>query len=148
MHPLRGLRRSRDETRFHLGITCDTNTESGVGKVVDEISGPTENHFVAKNYGLGLHGIGVVLMCRDPELNFKRRLRFSKKDKMLYMDIMLDLGQMRQAEHGVRKKIVVERLGEEIPTVLSKYSIGDFDEARFVKDLKGWLTEIAETPYK
>src|SRR5689334_2516327 len=123
MHLLKGLRRSRDETHLHLGITCDANAESGVGIVVNEISGPTRKHFAAKNYGIGVHGIGVVLMCRDPELNFKRRLRFSKKDKMLYMDIMLDLNQMRQAEHGVRKRIVVERLADEVPAVLHKYSI-------------------------
>ena len=55
---------------------------------------------------------------------------------------MLDLDQMRHAEHERRKRIVVERLAQEIPEVLSKYSIRDFDEARLEKDLKGWLTDI------
>ncbi len=123
-------------------ITSDANEESGVGEVVDEISGPTRKHFALKEYGAGLHGIGVVLMCRDPELNFKRRLRFSKKDKKLYMDVMLDLEEMSQSSHERRKQIILERLAEEIPATLSKYSIRDFDGVRFVKDLRAWLKEM------
>jgi hypothetical protein len=127
---------------MHLGITSDANSESGVGEIVDEISGPTRRNFVSKNYGVGLLGVAVVLMCRDPKLNFRRRVRFARKQKMVFMDIMLDLDQMRHAEHERRKRIVVERLAQEIPEVLSKYSIRDFDEARLEKDLKGWLTDI------
>jgi len=127
---------------MHLRITSDANAESGVGQVVDEISGPTRNHFARKQYGAGLLGVVVVLMCRNGALNFKRRVRFAKKDKTLFMDAMLDLDEMRQAEHGVRKRIVAERLTDEIPTVLHKHSIPDFDDARFIEDLKSWLTEI------
>ncbi len=125
-----------------LRITGDINQESGVAEVIYEISGPTRKHFALKEYGAGLHGIGVILMCRDPELNFKRRLRFSKKDKTLYMDVMLDLEQMSQSSHERRKQIILERLAEEIPATLGKYSIRDFDEAHFVKDLKGWLKSL------
>ncbi len=142
MDLLKGLRRSRDETHLHLRITSDANEESGVGEVVDEISGPTRKHFATKSYGIGILGIGVVLMCRNPELKFKQRLTFSKADKRLSMDVMLDLAQMRQADHQGRKRIIRERLAEEVPAVLRKYSIPDFDEERFVADLKHWLAEI------
>jgi hypothetical protein len=142
MELLKGLRRSRDETHLHLRITCDANEESGVGEVVDEISGPTRKNFATKNYGLSLLGIGVVLICRNPELKFKQRLKFSKSEKRLYMDVMLDLGQMRQADHERRKRIICERLAEEIPAVVRKYSVPDFDEERFAADLKSWLAEI------
>jgi hypothetical protein len=125
---------------MRLMVTCDANSESGVGQVIDEICGPTHQHFVPKNYGDGLAGLGVVLMCRDPELNFKRRLRFSRKEKTVYMDVMLDLTQMRQAAHEVRKRIICERLIEEIPAVVRKYSIADFDDALFEQDLKAWFT--------
>ena len=128
---------------MHLRITSDANSESGVGEVVGEMSGPTRRHFASKNYGGGLLGFVIVLMCRNPELNFQRRLRFARKEKTVYMDFMLDLERMRSAEHERRKRIVVERLAQEIPEVLSKYSIRDFDEARFVEDLKGWLIEIS-----
>lgn len=129
---------------MHLRITSDANAESGVGQVVDEISGPTRRHFVPKDYGVGLLGVAVVLMCRNPELDFQPRLRFARKDKTVFMDVMLDLEQMRKAEHELRKRIVIEQLTEKIPPVLRNYSIRDFDEARFVEDLKRWLTEISD----
>ena len=78
-------------------------------------------------------------MCRHPERNFKQRIRFAKKEKTLFMDIMLDLEQMRQAEHKDRKRIIAERVVDEVPIVLRKQSIEDFDEARFVHDLNNWL---------
>ena len=145
MELLKGLRRSKDETKFDLFITSDANSESGVGQVAVEICGPTRKHFATKNYGAGLRGIGVVLMCRNPELNFKQRLRLSKTDKKLSMDVMLDLAQMRDAGHEGRRQIIRERLTEEIPAVVRKYSIGEFDDARFAEDLKAWLTEIGGT---
>lgn len=125
-----------------LVISCDANAESGVGKVVEQISGATEVYFKAKYYGTGLLAVCVVLMCRNPELNFKRRIRFSKKEKILYMDIMLDLAQMRMAEHQSRRRLIIERLADEVPAVLRKYSLADFDEARFIEDFKNWLDGI------
>jgi hypothetical protein len=126
---------------MHLRITSDANAASGVGRVVDEISGPTRRYFASKDYGVGLLGVAVVLMCRNPELNFQRRLSFARKEKTVFMDVMLDLEQMRQAGHECRRRIVLERLVQDIPAALRKYSICGFDEARFVGDLKGWLTE-------
>lgn len=127
---------------MRLMVTSDANSESGVGQVIDEICGPTLQYFAPKKYGDGLASLGVVLMCRDPELHFKRRIRFSRKEKTVYMDVMLDLAQMRQATHEVRKQIICERLFEEIPAVVRKYSIKDFDDALFEQDLKAWLSEI------
>jgi hypothetical protein len=106
------------------------------------LSGPTRRFFVPKDYGAGLSGLVVVLMCRDPELNFKQRIRFARKEKKLYMDVMLDLAQMRSAEWEERTRIIVERLAQEIPTVLHKYSLKEFDETRFVGDLRGWLKSV------
>ena len=128
---------------MHLRITCDANADSGVGQVVDAMSGPTRRHFLAKHYGVGLSGIVVVLMCRDPERNFQPRLRFAQREKAVYLDVMLDLTQMRQVNHEARMQIIRERLVEEIPIVVCKYSIVDFDEKRLAADLKSWMAEIA-----
>ncbi|MFT3684298.1 MAG: hypothetical protein QM783_05120 [Phycisphaerales bacterium] len=117
-----------------------------MAEVIYDISGPTEDHFRSKEYGVGLAGIGVVLMCRNPELNFKRRIRFSRKEKILYMDVMLDLAQMRESHHNERKQIVFARLIEEVLAVVRKYSISEFDDARFAEDLKEWFVEIGEPP--
>jgi hypothetical protein len=55
---------------------------------------------------------------------------------------MLNLEQMRRAEPRDRRKIVIERLAEEVPEILRKYSIQDFDHARFFADLTNWLKDI------
>lgn len=130
---------------MHVRITSDANAESGVASIVYEISGPTRHYFAAKSYGLGLLGLVIVLMCRDPELNFRRRLRFDRKKETVLMDIMLDLTEMRNADHERRKQIVLERIAAEVPEVLKKYSISEFDEPAFVADLKSWLSEVATT---
>jgi hypothetical protein len=119
-------------------IVGDINSESGVGQVIDEVCGPTLDYFRPKEYGSGLLGLGIVLMCRNPRLNFKRRIRFSKRESTLDIDIMLDLGQMQSADHETRRRIVLERLSEEVPAVVSKYHFKDFDERQFVRDLRAW----------
>lgn len=127
---------------MHVQITYDANSESGIRFVVEEMSGPTRKHFISREYGDGLKGIVIVLMCRNPDLNFKRRLRFSRKDKKLYLDVMLDLKQMIQATHQDRKQAVINHLTAEVSIALRKYSIPHFDEMLFVDELRSWLKEI------
>jgi len=127
---------------MHLRIASDANAESGVGQVVDEISGPIRKYFVPRDYGETLLGIAIVLMCRNPELNFVRRLRFARKEKTIFMDVMLDLEQMRHANHQHRKRIIVGQLIVEVPLVLKKYSVAGFDEVRFLEDMNNWLTNM------
>ena len=127
---------------MHVRITGDFNAESGVDEVLNELSGPIRRFFLPKDYGSGLSGLVIVLMCRDSGLNFKRRIRVSSKEKKLYMDVMLDLLQMRPAEHQERKRDIIERLAQEIPIVLRKYALKEFDEVRFVGDLKSCFRSI------
>jgi hypothetical protein len=126
-----------------LNILCDAHWESGLERVSKDLSSTGyRNAFEERDYGQGLVGVVVILMCRDPSLHFKRRIRFKKSEKMLYIDIMLNLDQMRQVEHMERKKIVVQRLADEVPAILRRYSIPDFDEVCFVEDLRNWLKGI------
>jgi hypothetical protein len=124
---------------MHLRITSDENERSGVGEIVDEISGPTRKHFVPEDYGVGLVGVVIVLTCRDPKLNFKRRVRFAKKERKVFLDIMLDLPTMIAASPEARKREVAQRLFNEVPEVLSRYKIPDFDKDAFVADLRTWI---------
>jgi hypothetical protein len=128
---------------MHFRITADTNQESGVGDVVTELSGPTRQHFVPRDYGSGLRRLCVVLMCRDPRLDFKRRVRFSKKDQTLYVDVMLHLPDMVPLTHGERRRAVMQRLEQEIPEVLTKYEFQDFDQPKFESDLRDWFISVA-----
>jgi hypothetical protein len=128
---------------MRLNILCDAHWESRADRVLHALSATGyRSLFAARDYGQGLAGITVVLMCRDPSLKFKQRVRLVKKERKLYLDIMLDFDRMREADDGTRRGIVVERLASEIPAILSKYSIADFDEQRFVGDLRQWLEGI------
>jgi hypothetical protein len=127
-----------------IRLVGDVAAESGAGPIIYGWSGPTRKHFLLRDFGPGLVGLGLVLVCQDSSLNLKRRIRFARKEKMLYIDIMLDLDQMRSANEEVRKQIVARQLSQEVPEVVSKYSIPDFDQVCFFEEFKKWIEEIAK----
>ena len=127
--------------RFNL--LSDANWESKVDKVLDSISGFGYHElFQQKDYGDSLDGVTVVFMCRNPEYNFKQRIRHSKKEKKLYVDIMLDLNQFIQIEQTDREKILAQKLVAELPLIIDKYKFPDFDLTKFENDLKKFLQRI------
>jgi hypothetical protein len=128
---------------MHFRITGDIEAESGLGQIITSLSGPTRQHFLTRDYGIGLLGIGVVLVCQDPNLNLKQRIRFSRKEKQFYLDIMLDLEQMQKSPPKVRTIIVLRRIAEDVPAILTRYKVKAFDEMRFGNDLREWLNAQA-----
>lgn len=122
---------------MHFRVTSDTNSETRVGEVIYKISGPTRIFFEEKNYGSSIEGIGIVFMCRDPKLVFKQRIRFSKADRKLYVDIMMDYQEMVSAlNDDIRATRMKEKLLNELPPIVMKYKFEDFNAALFFKDLK------------
>jgi hypothetical protein len=63
-------------------------------------------------------------------------------DKTIGMDIMLDFAMMKAATATERKCELVRRLFDEVPQVLSKYKIADFNKDAFVTDFRAWIKEI------
>ena len=125
---------------MRIGITGDIDEKSGLMQVIIDWSGPAKQYFSSKNYGVGLMGLFVVLMCQNAHLDLKQRVRFTKKDKTLYLDLMLNLNEMKRTTNlQTKKELVADRLLSEISRVLKKYAISDFDETRFTEDLKNWL---------
>jgi len=123
-------------------IVADYDGESKLDEVLDSFPGAVfEEFFAAKYYNDSGIGIGVVLMCRHPSLKFKQRIRFYRKENCLYIDIMLDFDQIKQADSTARKKIVAEKLVTEIPQIIAKYKFKDFDLTRFASDLRGWFEQ-------
>ena len=55
------------------------------------------------------------------------------------MDVMLDLPEMKNADPQMRKRRIAERVLVDVPQVLSKYEIDDFDFKRFISDLHTWI---------
>ncbi len=128
---------------MRLFITCDANWESKVDRVLSDLVGlKFRQHFEQREYGFGLTGLSVILMCRDPSHNFKRRIKLSKKEKNLHLDIMLDLASMKEASPAERKREVAQRLFDEVPEVLSRYRIPDFDREAFIADFQAWVESI------
>jgi hypothetical protein len=126
-----------------LFISSDAHWESRLGQVLDELTDHKfRQHFEGRDYGSGLAGVSVIFMCRDPSNNFKRRIKLSKKDKNLHLDIMLDLPTMKAASPEERKRVVAQRLYDEVPEVLSSYKTPFFDRDAFVTDFREWIDSI------
>ena len=126
-------------------ITCDSNSETKVDKVLDSLSDVGYvGFFKEQNYGNSLDAIFLVLMCRDPQYNFKQRIRLAKKEKCLYMDIMLDYKQFIKIDQKERERIVVGKLIAEIAPIIRKYKFEDFDLLRFEADLITWVKKIIQ----
>lgn len=128
---------------FRFNILADFYWESKIDKVLDTLSETGYRRFFSEQYyGSTLNGITVLLICQDPSLNLKQRIRLSKKEKTINMDIMLDLNQFLKIEQKEREKIVVEKLINEIPAIIRKYRLEDFDILKFESDLKKWMIKI------
>ncbi|WP_377155098.1 hypothetical protein ACFJIX_23580 [Roseateles sp. UC29_93] len=125
-------------------ITADYHWESRIDKVLDEIQELKPRvFFIERSYGKSVEGVKILFNCPLPEFELKRRLRFSKKEKALYLDIMLDLSEMISADHAVRRKIMIDKLLSDVPETLQKYNFEDFDYERFNIDLKTLFEPLA-----
>ena len=120
-------------------VTCDANAESRVDQIMFGINDAFEKYFGDRFYDDSGVAMFVILTCRDPAYNFKQRIRFSKKENCLYMDLMFDLNNMIHANMAEGKRIVGEKIVTEIPQIVAKYKFKDFDLARFSSDLKDWF---------
>ena len=94
------------------------------------------HYFQDRNYGSDVNGVVIDLICNDPKLNQKQRIRFTKNNKTLYMDIMLKLNDFIEATHQKRRELVAENILKEVPKVLKKYNFKDFEYDKFISDLE------------
>jgi hypothetical protein len=105
---------------MQLRITGDINQGSGVETFLYKVSSTTSQHFRGKDYGAGQIKVGIVLMCRDPHLNFKQRIRFAKKENTLYVDIMIDLNQMLKCTQEQRNSIISREIIRDVSSTLPR----------------------------
>ncbi len=126
-----------------LFISSDSNSESKISKVLDEwTSLGIRKYFENRDYGDGISCVSVIFMCRDPSLNFKRRIIFHKKDKTMHLDVMLDLTMMKNATADERKIEFARRIYDEVPKVLLERKIPNFDDNAFISDFKAWIDKF------
>ncbi|OOV20219.1 hypothetical protein [Flavobacterium sp. LM4] len=126
-----------------FGITADSWWETKVSDTLSLIpQREFKDFFYLKDYGTDLNDIFIVLMCRHTEYNFKQRIRFIKKEKALYMDIMLDFDLFLKITQEERNRIVFEKLIKEVPEIIAKYKFKNFDLDTFKQDWTGLIKSI------
>lgn len=120
-----------------VDISGDYDFESGLGKVLSGLTGTGyRRFFLEKDYGKSINIIAVGLVCQDPRLNLKSKIRMSKKDKALYVDIVCDLTEFKKMTLDEKGKLVVKLLLGEIPSIILKYKFNDFNLNQFNSDLR------------
>jgi len=124
-----------------FGITYDANSEAGLDEVIFGLNAAWERFFGDRFYDDSSTGLFLVLMCRNPRWDFKQRIRYSKKESTLYIDIMIDLGLMSGSGLGTRRQIVAKKILNEVPEIIAKKKFKDFDLPRFTKDLREWFED-------
>ena len=130
---------------FRFNILADFYWETHIDKVLSALSDTGyRKYFLEQDYGSFLEGVTVILMCQNPNLNLKRRIKLSKKEKKIYLDIMLDLNEFMGITQKEREKIIVEKLITEIPPIIIKYKLEGFNVSRFELDLITKMSKILE----
>ena len=95
--------------------------------------------FDAEDYGAGLSEIFVVFMCRTPDLEFKQPIRMDRKKLVLYMDIFLDYHLMVKGPIVRRWDHLARKLYDELPPIVAKYKLKNFDTQRFIADFRKFM---------
>jgi hypothetical protein len=129
---------------MHVSLLSDTNWEAKIPhatRTLDE-----QRHFAGRDYGDGIARLIIVLNCRDPELGHRQRVRFTKATRTLGIDIMLPLQAFTGVPHQSRRALIADALLAEIPRILRKYSIADFDQERFLNDFGSYVTHCLLGP--
>lgn len=126
-----------------ISILGDYNWESKIDKILIDVSKSNyKSFFKEMHYGDGLAEIVIVCMCRDSELNFKQRIKFSKKNKMLGIDVMLDFNGIKNLSDEERKKSVIESIINTVSSIVFKYKIKDFNADKFIMDFQRIVNSV------
>lgn len=122
---------------MRLKLLCDAHWESRVDVVLRQLPS-TRDFFESRDYGSDLTEIDVVFMCRQL-VPFARRKSLNNELRRLEMDVMLDFDAMKSSSMPVRKTIMLECLVSGLSEVLASLKPLNFDEGRFLSDLRGWF---------
>ncbi len=121
-------------------VTYDADRTSGLAAFLHFLyENGFDTYFSEKSFDDKETNICVVLMCRQPDLNFKQRIRLSAKDNTLYIDLMLDLRVVVLMSDMEKRSFVVRKMLEELPPIIAKYERLNFDVLRFSQDLRLWF---------
>ena len=114
-----------------LMVLCDASWDAGIAEILDDLDESTLLR--PMDVGNGLREIVVVLMCLDLDFEWKKRLRYSRKDATIYTDIVLDYHYFKEIGHEERRRVVAHALLDEMTFLTGKYKIPDFDAEKFLR---------------
>lgn len=130
---------------MEIFLTCDAHWESGVENIIDDFyDNNLENTFALKQYGEYLNRISIILICQNPVLNLKQRLKYSKRDQNIYIDIILNLNEFQRITDSEKKQIIKKKMLQEIPNAIRKFKVSDFNLEEFISDLQNWFIDNSQ----
>ena len=117
-----------------INVLTDSNWEAKLDYAIRPLQ--IREEFEVRDYGAALRTLVIVLNCRDPQLEQRQRIRLSRREAKLSMDIMLPLDVMARSTHAERRTLIANRLCDEVARVLGKYRLKSFDAEGFLIDFK------------
>lgn len=117
---------------MNLKILCDINWESKVDHAVKVIDKALMSD---RDYGDEIDKIVVILNCRSPELEHQQRIRFAKKERIFYVDVMLNLAEFVRSTHVARRRRIFEELTAQLRDALHARKLRNFRVDEFMSDL-------------
>lgn len=129
-----------------IRFSSDIMEDSGLDSLVSDHR--VSRVFASKNYGNNEVEIFFVINCLP--INLKNRIRFAKKDKVLYWDVILDYATVKKATEKDKKKILATAIINSFD-ILDKYKKLNLDKVRIKEDARlhfinaGWLPAVLDT---
>jgi hypothetical protein len=121
---------------MRFNILADFYWEAKIDKVIFAFNDTGyRDFFEERNYGTSVDRIGIIFMCQPLNYKLKQRIRFTKNNRTLYLDIMLNLDEFIRIDQQERNKIATNKLLTEVPPIVKKYNFKDFDLEKFTMDL-------------
>lgn len=118
---------------MRVRITSDSNWEAKLDHAMKPLA--LGSVFESRDYGDDLNTLCLVLMCRDEDLKFKRRVRYVRDERKLYLDVMLRLSEFVVASHAERRRMLADALKIDVPEALEKRKFKHFNFSEFKSDL-------------
>ena len=121
-------------------IFYDTHME----EVYDDVVTKINKHLKLRKYGIEFNELRTIVNC-SKGFDFQQRSRFSRKEKVLFFDIVLDYRHYMELETDLRKTYIAESFLRDME-VLHKYKPKGFVLDDLKQDFKhffhsiGWLT--------
>ena len=125
-----------------ITLSGDIENKTKLSELIYQFNIYERLDFFSKGYGEPIDEIFMVLFCHKSTLIHKKRVRFVKKEKVLYHDIIINYEKYMPMTWAERKEYVAKEILSELEKTIKKYRFKDFDLERFIGDLGIWLKKL------